>query len=918
MTDTMTILSPRQEGQPGAWGYHYKHGDRPLEGFTIQRAAGRGGFGEVYYAISDSGREAALKFIQTYEQIELRGISQCMNLKSPHLVTIFDVKYGTDGRPWVIMEYVSGPSLRQLLDAAPSGLGTQKAAFFLREIGKGLTYLHDSGIVHRDLKPANIFYENGYVKIGDYGLSKSIGADQGGGQTVSVGTVHYMAPEIGAGNYGKSIDIYALGAVLHEMLTGQVPFFGASAAEVLMKHLTDEVDVGNIAEPFKTVIRKAMAKNPADRYQNVQEMVEAVFGSEHIRNSVSHFAPDTLTMIAGHAARKIEPGTAGGSFTPSDAPTPRGNDGWGRMAGLMDRMGGRIARVGERISAELPAQPGNPLDPGARDPLKLRHRVILAGAAALLVALLAGIHGAGQGTPELGVFAFLTVTTGAAAIMLAWRFLAPALRQESPWIRRLVVGGIGGLTSIVCTLPIWAIESEREFGHHAGGIVLGLLAAFLLIDWSARLNPNRRERVIVGQLFTAGLCAFILCSMLGAVSLVGIFTAVGTSLLVSLLSPWSPRQSEPQKPVSGAFPSSAAGIPPSTEPIAAAPPLPVSPAVAAPLPVPTPALRSVSRFGHGLWLGLFIALTTLGLCLWLVLAFDAPRTDGEIASMFAFGAGSLVLGAFCLRRSFQPAFAGWWTYLFRPLIQFACLQSILTSIALLASGALDDRDAVPAVFFIVFPLVLLCVVTFVRRGTPMTSTNLSIYPAGEPFSLSGIVLGVVRFALTVAGSAVLIFAMLMAVAVTSDLPGLFASGVLDPNMPHELAQDFGTREWPQLMLHIGVVITFAAGLVATVLFLLARRRWGAAHMLRAICGITVLLAGAVALGHALPDWFDFVPLDSPAATMEAYFHAVRVPAALWAAGLVVFGGFLLLWPPAGRQGAVRQLSSPAPVAAGAN
>ncbi|MGA2231967.1 MAG: serine/threonine-protein kinase, partial [Tepidisphaeraceae bacterium] len=197
-----------------ARGFQYKHGDKPLEGFTIQRAAGRGGFGEVYYALSDSGREVALKLVHTYEQIELRGISQCMNLKSPHLVTIFDVKYGDDGRPWVIMEFVNGPSLRELLDAAPSGLGSAKAAFFLREIGKGLTYLHDCGIVHRDLKPGNIFYENGYVKIGDYGLSKTMSVTRHSGQTVAVGTLHYMAPEIGEGRYDRSIDIYALGALL--------------------------------------------------------------------------------------------------------------------------------------------------------------------------------------------------------------------------------------------------------------------------------------------------------------------------------------------------------------------------------------------------------------------------------------------------------------------------------------------------------------------------------------------------------------------------------------------------------------------------------------------------------------------------------------------------------------------------------
>jgi len=177
--------------------FKYKYGDRPLEGYTIQRAVGRGGFGEVYYAVSDSGREVALKSVQMYEQVELRGISQCMNLKSPHLVTIFDVRHNDEGQAFVIMEYVAGPSLRELLNETPDGVGVQKAAFFLREIAKGLGYLHDRGIVHRDLKPGNIFYEDGYVKIGDYGLSKVINASRQSGQTITVGTVHYGSGDRG-------------------------------------------------------------------------------------------------------------------------------------------------------------------------------------------------------------------------------------------------------------------------------------------------------------------------------------------------------------------------------------------------------------------------------------------------------------------------------------------------------------------------------------------------------------------------------------------------------------------------------------------------------------------------------------------------------------------------------------------------
>src|SRR5258707_3405734 len=218
-----------------------------------------------------------------------------MNLKGPHLVSIFDVKHNAAGEPFVIMEYVAGPSLRQLLDEMPSGLGVQKAAFFPREIGKGLTFLHDCGIVHRYLKPGNIFYENGYVKFGDSGLRKAMSASQHSGQTMTVGTVQYMAPEIGLGRYDRSIDIYAMGAVLFELITGQVPYLGASAGEILMKHMSSEPNVQGIEEPFATVIKRAMHKDPALRYQTVQEMVEAVFGAEHVRDSVSGFSPGDLS-----------------------------------------------------------------------------------------------------------------------------------------------------------------------------------------------------------------------------------------------------------------------------------------------------------------------------------------------------------------------------------------------------------------------------------------------------------------------------------------------------------------------------------------------------------------------------------------------------------------------------------------------
>ena len=251
--------------------YRYRHGDRPLDGYTIQRGIGRGGFGEVYYAVSDGGREVAIKTLLQNEEIELRGVRECINLKSPHLLSIFDVRRGEDGLAFVIMEYVTGPSLRELLEQHPRGLGFRESMFLAAELVKGLKCLHERGIVHRDLKPENIFFEDGFVKIGDYGLAKLISASQPSVQTISVGTVHYMAPEIGSGNYRRSIDIYALGVIVYELLTGTVPFTGDSFGEILLKHVTAEPDLEPIDETIRSTLKRALEKKPEDRFSTVDE-----------------------------------------------------------------------------------------------------------------------------------------------------------------------------------------------------------------------------------------------------------------------------------------------------------------------------------------------------------------------------------------------------------------------------------------------------------------------------------------------------------------------------------------------------------------------------------------------------------------------------------------------------------------------
>ncbi|MGB4740413.1 MAG: protein kinase, partial [Fuerstiella sp.] len=164
---------------------------RPLDGYTIKRAIHRGGFGEVYYALSDAGKEVALKLLNNNLDVELRGVSQCLNLKHPNLVTIFDIRTDADNDHWVIMEFVNGRGLYETLQDYPNGMPLQEINFWLSGITAGLSFLHDRGIVHRDLKPANVFRDHGGVKVGDVGLSKYISESRRSAQTQSVGTVYY-------------------------------------------------------------------------------------------------------------------------------------------------------------------------------------------------------------------------------------------------------------------------------------------------------------------------------------------------------------------------------------------------------------------------------------------------------------------------------------------------------------------------------------------------------------------------------------------------------------------------------------------------------------------------------------------------------------------------------------------------------
>lgn len=329
-------LPPRQPAK-----FLYPSGSKPLDGYTIKRGVGRGGFGEVYFATSDAGKEVALKLIRRNLDVELRGVRHCLNLKHQNLIDLYDIRVDDLDDQWVVMEYVSGQSLEEAIEAHPNGMPLELVEWWIRGIAGGVGYLHDHGIVHRDLKPGNIFLDAGgaalgdpgTIKIGDYGLSKFISCSRRSGQTESVGTVHYMAPEIANGRYGREIDTYALGVILYEMLTGHVPFEGESVGEVLMKHLTAEPDLVRIGEPYRTIVSRALTKDPELRLSSVEEMVAMLPSAADQPSAPVAPANVPPAMVAPWAPVSRPPHT--------DFPTPQREPLW---QGLVDICEGARAR----------------------------------------------------------------------------------------------------------------------------------------------------------------------------------------------------------------------------------------------------------------------------------------------------------------------------------------------------------------------------------------------------------------------------------------------------------------------------------------------------------------------------------------------------------------------------------------------
>lgn len=452
---------------------------RPLDGYTIKRAIHRGGFGEVYYAVSDSGREVALKLLQHNTDVELRGVQQCLNLSHPNLVTIFDIRQDADEDHWIIMEYVSGDTLDAVIHRHPGGMPMEQVRHWVRGIVAGMQYLHGRGIVHRDLKPANIFSEGEAIKIGDIGLSKFITHSRRSAQTQSVGTVYYMAPEVAKGRYGKEVDIYGLGVITYEMLTGELPFDGESTGEILMKHLSESPDLSKLPPRLRVVIGKALEKDPAKRYCSMQE-----FGTA-FENAVTGRDAEPI-RICEQDSEQDEPASAQHSPSPSylteeQAPTPLP----------------RVARV-PILRSIIGVLALFIITAGIGSPEHMAAPVLLIGLGLAISVFAIPDLGALEGPPR-GRAPLTSLFGWASAMALCVGLLMALGFGALGWMEIALLAGVAAIAAWLNWGSEHGYRLGRSFGHTVGRLKRNLRGFPNRDDSASTFAGERANRILMGQ-----------------------------------------------------------------------------------------------------------------------------------------------------------------------------------------------------------------------------------------------------------------------------------------------------------------------------------------------------------------------------------------------------------------------------------
>lgn len=262
-------------------------GQKISDRYQIIKSIGEGGMANVYLAYDTIlDRNVAVKvlrgdlasdekFVRRFQREALAASS----LYNENIVEVYDV--GEDnGQYYIVMEYIDGKHLKTLLKKRGK-LTIPEAVDIMSQIASGLSVAHDQYLIHRDIKPQNIMIlENGLVKITDFGIAMAMNSTQLTQTNSVMGSVHYLPPEQASGK-GASLqsDIYSMGILMYELLTGKLPYHGDNAVEIALKHLKEPLpsirdELPSIPQSVENIIIKATAKNPKNRYADAKEMLE--------------------------------------------------------------------------------------------------------------------------------------------------------------------------------------------------------------------------------------------------------------------------------------------------------------------------------------------------------------------------------------------------------------------------------------------------------------------------------------------------------------------------------------------------------------------------------------------------------------------------------------------------------------------
>jgi eukaryotic-like serine/threonine-protein kinase len=268
--------------------------------YAVERELGRGGMATVYLAHDQKhGRPVALKILRPELALGLgserflREIRVAARLSHPHILPLFE-SGEADGFLYYVMPYIEGESLRRRLERNPA-MSVEEVIAIGRAVASALDYAHQHGVVHRDIKPDNIMIHQGEAMVTDFGIAKAVarsGDDILTETGLLVGTPAYMSPEQAAGEAdldGRS-DIYSLGCVLYEMLSGRKPFEGTSALAILAKQITEDPEPlhpvrGDIPEYLEAVVLRAMAKAASERFATAADLMRALADPTSPRSS---------------------------------------------------------------------------------------------------------------------------------------------------------------------------------------------------------------------------------------------------------------------------------------------------------------------------------------------------------------------------------------------------------------------------------------------------------------------------------------------------------------------------------------------------------------------------------------------------------------------------------------------------------